>query len=276
MGFHYTRQYSRRSRVKVMGLVDQSTEEWAEWYRRMHEPESVRRIAAAGYSLMEVHFLYGFGLEGEREEAELTRQIVAHAHEQGIRVLGYFQFFSVQSELFFLENPWARECVQLQSDGPPHEYAYNRPALCFSHERVRQYYLDGIELGLSYCDLDGIRLDNDYFRGCYCASCQEQFRLYLERSFDEAAARRVFGIRTLAGMSLAPVERCGDPLWAATVRFRQAQRQQMMSALSDKVTSVKPGAILGGNPAVSRGPSDCSTRHVYPPDLGETHHLVCA
>ena len=33
------------------------------------------------------------------------------------------------------------------------------------HGRI---YLDGIELGLRYCDLDGIRLDNDYYKGCYC------------------------------------------------------------------------------------------------------------
>ena len=276
MGFHYTQQYSRRSRVNVMGLVDQSTEAWSEWYRRMHEPPALRRIAAAGYALMEVHFLYGFGLQGEREEVELTRRLVAHAHQAGIKVLGYFQFFSVQSELFFLENPWARECLQLKNDGTPHEYAYNRPALCFSHEEVRQYYLDGVELGLSYCDLDGIRLDNDYFKGCYCERCQEAFRAYLERTFDEAEARRVFGLSTLAGVSLVPAERCGDPLWAATVRFRQSQRQDMMKAISQRVQSVRQGAILGGNPAVSRGPADLSLRHVYPPDLGETHHLVCA
>ena len=276
MGFHYTRQFSRRSRVKVVGLVDQSTETWERWYLRMHEEEAVKRIADAGYNLMEVHFLYGFGLAGEREEYELTRRIVKHAHRHGIQVLGYFQFFSVQSELFFPENPWARECLQLKSDGTPHEYAYNRPALCFTHEKVRQYYLEGIERGLSYCDLDGIRLDNDYFRGCYCENCQHAFRKYLHRTFDEQQARRVFGIPHFEGVSLVPIEKCDDPLWAAMVRFRQSQRQDVMRLLSRKVAEVKPGAVLGGIPAVSRGPKSLSLRHVYPPDLGETHHLVCA
>ncbi len=275
MGFHYTRQYCRRTRVNVMGLVDQSTEEWGRWYRRTHEPEALERMAAAGYRLIETHFLYGFGLRAESEEVELACRLTENAHAVGLKVLGYLQFFSVQEETFFPENPWARDCLQLDAQGRRREYEYDRPALCFSHPQVRQYYLDAVELGLGHCDLDGIRLDNDYFRGCYCPACQEEFQEYLKQAYPPAAALRVFGLEDLQGLRLAPSERPRDPLWAATVRFRQGQRQEMMKAISDKVQAVKPGAILGGNPAVSRTPTDVAVRGVYPPDLGETHHLVC-
>ncbi len=262
-----------------MGLVDQSTAEWQRWYESMHEREALARIAEAGYTLLETHFIYGFGFKGEREEIELTKKLVENAHAVGLKVLGYFQFFSVQSELFFLENPWAKDCLQIDSNGNVRKYYYNRPSLCFSYDKVRQYYLDGVELGLSYCDLDGIRLDNDYYKGCYCENCLKLFRNYLKSNFDEKDVRRIFGIPTLEGISFVPNNPNAyhrDPLWASMVRFRQEQRQEIMREISRKVLSIKPDAVLGGNPALGRSLEELSIRHVYPPDLGETHHLVCA
>ncbi len=276
MGCHYTKQFSRRTRVNVMGLVNHATEEWVNWYLYTHELEAVKKIAEAGYNFMEIHFLYGFGLKYEKEEVELTKKIVANAHKCGIKVLGYFQFFSVQEELFFLENPWAKKCLQLKSDGTHHQYHYDRPALCFSYDKVKKYYLDGVELGLNYCDLDGIRLDNDYYKGCYCDKCQEEFKKYLKAKFNLEKAAMVFGLPTLAGCNLVPQEIPRDPLWQETVKFRQQQRQRIMKLISDKILSIKPNGILGGNPAVSRDPDEAVTIHLYPPDLGETHHLVCA
>ncbi|HNX27629.1 MAG TPA: beta-galactosidase, partial [Phycisphaerae bacterium] len=276
MGFHYTIQFSRRTRVCVMGLVDQSSEEWERWYLRMHEKEALREIADAGYTIIEIHFLYGFGLKSEKEEWERTRIMVQNAHEVGLRVFGYFQFFSVQEETFFLENPWAKKCVQIDAKGNRIQYRYDRPALCFSNAKVRQYYLDGIELGLKTCDLDGIRLDNDYYRGCYCERCQAAFRTWLTETFDKASAKRIFGLSSLKGMSLVPVLDNHDPLWLATVKFRQKQRQDIMLTLSEKIHEIKPQAIFGGNPAISRRFNDTYRINVYPPDLGKTHHLVCA
>ena len=281
MGFHYSKQYSRRTRVNVMGLVDHSSEEWAGWYDNAHEAASLKKIASAGYNLMEIHFLYGFGIKAEKEEIELTRKMVKNAHKSGIRVLGYFQFFSVQEELFFIENPWAAQCIQLKSNAERYEYSYDRPALCFSHKKVQEYYLKGIETGLKYCDLDGIRLDNDYYRGCYCKTCQSEFRKYLKNEFPPETAKRVFGFSDLSHVSLVPglpddSGRGSDPLWAATCKFRQHQRQKIMKLISDKVLSIKPDAILGGNPAISRKSTDIFRSNVYPPDIGETHHLICA
>ncbi len=276
MGFHYTAQFSRRTRVNVMGLVDHSTPEWERWYLKTHEYDSLRKMADAGYELIEIHFLYGFGLQGERKEVELTKKMTSNAHRAGLKVVGYFQFFSVQQELFFKENPWAAECLQLKADGTRHQYDYDRPALCFSHERVRKYYLDGIELGLTYCNLDGIRLDNDYYRGCYCDKCQKLFRQHLHKKFNPDEAEKVFGIRDLRHIVMPPHQRGSDPAWLEMVKFRQEQRQQMMKLIKEKIRSIKPEGILGGNPAVTRRIEDASRINLYIPDLGETHDLVCA
>jgi Beta-galactosidase len=276
MGFHYTAQFSRRTRVNVMGLVDHSTPEWEEWYKKTHEYEALQQMADASYELIEIHFLYGFGLKSERKEVELTRKMTANAHRAGLKVVGYLQFFSVQQELFFRENPWAEKCLQLKADGTRHQYDYDRPALCFSHEKVRQYYLDGIKLGLEYCNLDGIRLDNDYYRGCYCEKCRELFRQYLHSKFSPDEAERVFGLRDLRDIVMPPHQRGSDPAWLEMVRFRHQQRQQMMKLLKNKIRAIKPDGILGGNPAVTRRIEDTSRINVYLPDLGETHDLVCA
>lgn len=279
MGFHYTLQYSRRTRVFVIGLVDQGSEAWEAWYLGIHGEAAMQEIAAAGYTAVEVHFLYGYGLKGEREEWLRTKELVRNAHKAGLLVFGYFQFFSVQQETFFVECPWARDCVQVDEHGKRIEFRYDRPALCISHPEVVQYYLDGVELGLSECELDGIRLDNDYYKGCYCETCQEGFRVWLRDNFDEQTALRVFGLRSLEGMSLVPASakrNKRDPLWLATVLFRQQLRQKVIRAISEKVRAVNPQAILGGNPGVARQSDDASRGHVYTPDLGETHHLVCA
>lgn len=282
MGCHYNPMYSRRTRIKVLGLVEQSSEAWTEWYLALHEREALREMAEAGYGLTEIHFTYGYGWEGEKEDIELTRKFVKHAHEVGIMVLGYFQFFSVQRELFFLENPWAKDCLQRDWKGAVRLYAYDRPALCFSHPRVRQYYREGIERGLTYCDLDGFRFDNDYYRGCYCDTCQQEFKQYLRETYAPDLAKKVFGLPTLEGVSLFPWNnmkfpvRGADPLWGATGRFRQAQRQAFLKELSDHMRKIKPDTIFGSNPCAARGLPESTRIHVYPPDLGETHDLVCA
>ena len=281
MGFHYTQQFSRRTRVNVMGVVDQSSDEWERWYKKTHELDALVKMAGAGYRLIEIHFMYGFGIEGESSEYELTKIMVGNAHKAGIKVLGYFQFFSVQKELFFIENPWAKDCLQLKADGTPHTYSYNRPALCFTHKQVRDYYLDGVEIGLTYCGLDGIRLDNDYYRGCFCENCQNEFKEYLKEKFPAKEADRIFGYHQFDEMDLVPenLSLAGitkDPLYMEMVKFRMLQRQEMMKLLRDKIISIKPEAILGGNPAICRTLNDSSERNVYIPDLGETHDLVCA
>ncbi len=275
MGFHYTEQYSRRNRINVLGLVDHSTPEWSEWYQQTHEAESLQKMADAGYNLIEIHFLYGFGLKSEAEEIELTKKMVQNAHAAGIKVLGYFQFHSVQEELFYIENPWAKDCEQIQADGARKEYRYDRPALCFSHEKVKQYYLDGVEYGLKHCNLDGIRLDNDYFKGCYCTKCKQLFHEYLRDNFPPEKAKEVFGFSDLSNITMPPAQRGFDPAWLEMIKFRQQQRQEMMKLIHDKIASIKPDAILGGNPAVTRKFDSDSANCFYPPDLGKTNHLVC-
>jgi len=280
MGFHYTLQYGRRTRIKVLNTVDIGGHIFEEWYERMHTYEELKKIADAGYNLLETHFLYGFGLKSEREEIERTKLFVENAHKAGIKVLGYFQFFSIQSETFFLDYPELQSMLQIDEYGKPYKYAstYDRNVLCFSYPEVQKYYLDGVELGLNYCDLDGIRLDNDYYKGCYCQRCLEQFREYLKETYSREKCKMVFGISSLEGVQFPSARNyiCNDPLWMEMIKFRQIQRQKMIKLIRDKVKSTKEGAIFGGNPTIGRRSDQVSYVNIYIPDLGETHDLVCA
>lgn len=277
MGFHYTQQFSRRSRVNVMGLVDQASPEWERWYLESHSFEACQAIADAGYKLIEIHFLYGFGLESEKKEYELTKIMVQNAHRVGLKVLGYFQFFSIQSETFFVENPWAKECVQIDAEGRNHQYHYNRDALCFSHEKVRQYYIDGIRLGLEYCELDGVRLDNTYNQTCYCEQCQKLFQIYLKNNYPREKALYVFGIYPLTECRLVPRHLPKDPLYQAMTNFSIDRLNEMMKLLYQQVKKIRPDAIFGGNPAVFRTPPEiCLKNHVYVPELGDCYDILCS
>lgn len=276
MGFHYSRQYSRRTRINVMGKVNHASPFWEKWYEDQHELPALQKIREDGYDFIEIHFIYGFGFKSEAKEIELTRKMTANAHEAGLKVIGYYQFFSVQEESFFLDNPWAEKCCQADADGKRRQYAYDRPALCFSHPEVRKYYLDGIQKGLIDCDLDGIRLDNDYYRGCYCRYCTESFREHLKIKYDKKQAESLFGLPDISNVSLPPEQQRLDPIWMELVLFRQKQRQDIMMLLRQQVDKLKPGAFLGGNPAVSRRADSDSHISVYPADLGMTHDLVCA
>lgn len=276
MGFHYTEQYSLRTRIKVIGLVNHASPEWRQWYRDCHEQPALDTIRAAGYDFVEIHYIYGFGLQGEAPEIERTRKMVANAHAAGLKVTGYFQFFSVQEELFMRENPWAANCLARDASGNRLEYNYDRPSLCFSHPQVREYYLKGVEFGLQTCDLDGIRLDNDYYKGCCCPLCLQLFHDYLAKKFTPAEATRCFGFADLSGLRFPRQRGKIDPAYLEMTLFRQQHRQNIMRELRQRIDQIKPGALLGGNPGVSRRAENDAFTHVYPPDLAETHDLVCA
>lgn len=276
MGFHYTEQYSLRTRIRVLGLVNHASPEWRRWYLECHEEPALQKMRDAGYDFVEIHYIYGYGLQGEAAEIERTRQMVENAHAVGLKVTGYFQFFSVQEELFMLENPWAAQCLALDAAGKRLEYNYDRPSLCFSHPQVREYYLQGVEHGLRYCGLDGIRLDNDYYKGCYCPLCQKLFHQYLAAKYTPEEAARCFGFSDLSGLCF-PRQRGGlDPAYLEMALFRQQHRQNIMRELRQRIDRIKPGAVLGGNPAVSRRVDNDGFINVYPADLAETHDLVCA
>ena len=79
--------------------------QWERWYHQA--TNTVRaKFLSAGYKIIEVHFMQGFGIEGEKREYELTRRWwrTPRGRPDGVRLSA---FFSVQKELFFLENPWA-------------------------------------------------------------------------------------------------------------------------------------------------------------------------
>ncbi len=276
MGFHYTRQYSRRTRINVMGKVNHASPFWEEWYEAQHELSALLKMKQDGYDFIEIHFIYGFGFKGEAKEIELTRKMTGNAHKAELKVIGYYQFFSVQEEAFFIENPWAEKCLQLDENGQRRQYDYDRPALCFSHPEVKQYYLDGFRKGLIDCDLDGIRLDNDYFNGCYCPLCISRFREHLQEKYTRDRAEELFGLPDLSHVCAPPKRRKTNPMQLEWTLFNQQQRQKMMLMLREHADSIKPGAFLGGNPAVSRKADSDAHTSVYPADLGETHNLVCA
>ena len=253
-GLHNQANWARREGSPVI-FYPRSARWYESWHKRVHTEAEVRKLAEAGVNCLTVHFWSGFGLESDREEIELTRELVSHCRTHGIRTLGYIQFQSVMEETFFLERPDARNWLQIDEEGKRRHWGnlYFRPTPCPNNPGYLSYLKEAIGFGLQELKLDGIRLDNNYFLGCYCGVCQQKFRHYLRARYDTPEkVRERFGLPFLDGVSIPRGGSAYDPLRQEWGRFRCESLAEAHRELYLHIKSVDPQAGFGGNPAYPR------------------------
>jgi len=216
----------------------------AEHFLAEHSLRNLRRLKREGVNLIRTHFFKGFGLEAERDEIKLTRELARSAHELGMLVETYIQFGSIMYETFFLEKPEARDWIQLDQDGRPMRLCYDAQSFrflpCYNNEGWLRYMEEVVRVAVEEVGADVIAFDNYDINiapeTCHCRVCAEKFRRYL---------RNKYALGTRAGRERFR-DRCG---------------------LTD-VTYVEPPVFTRANPVAS-------IRAVYDPLMQEWIDFVC-
>ncbi len=264
----------------ITGAVDGSSHWLHQWYGRLHSEELVERMAKVGVNMAITHFFKGFGLQHERAEQQHTAQLVQLAHKHGIRVIGYCQFRSIYYETFLIEEPSAKDWIQLDSLGRPAPWnskQYFRWTPCIHSREFRAYIKRAVRVGLEETGLDGFNFDNCLSSACYCPRCEQAFRAWMIKRYPQP--RDLFGLGTLAGVRQPPsptsTARVEDPLTRAWLRWRCESLADFARDITGYARSLRPETILMANPSYPVGPAS-ALRSVWPVDVGQHLNLMIA
>lgn len=242
-------------------------------YERAFSEAGAIDVANSASNFVETCFFKGLGLQCERPEMERTRRFIEHAHKLGIRVGVYTQWGSIFNETFFLEEPAARDWVQIGIDGRPIEYIdlanqYFRWRGCPGNKDFLAYIRKVVDVALKEFGADIVYFDNmclfeNHDTLCCCPACRTQFREHLKRKFPtpEAMFRRL-GIRSAEHVA-PPVSRpwtdhtlifqpIRDPLMQEFIDFRCRQLADAWHQTYLYIKSVNPRAGIMGNPSFPR------------------------
>ncbi|NUQ63921.1 MAG: beta-galactosidase [Pirellulales bacterium] len=261
------------------GAVDGSAAWVPQWYDRLHSDQLVRTMADLGVNLAITHFFKGFGLKHERDQQQRTADLVRIAHRHGVRVLGYCQSRSLYYEAFLADQPDAESWIQRDQTGQLRTWGgtYFRWTPCIQSSEFRQYLKGVIRFGLEEIGLDGLHFDNDYAEPCYCQRCEKKFREWL--SAHHRSPRERFGLESLEHVRQPPTQtltQIQDPLVQEWVRFRCEGLGEYHRDITSHARSIRPAAILMGNPAHPRSFDAPYRRSVWAPAVGRHLNLMFA
>ncbi len=234
-----------------------------EHYEAMHDPDNIRRIAAAGCRYGRIHFYKGLGLQAEGPEIERTRRTVALMHQLGMKASLYMAG-TMFVETFYREVPQAKDWEQRDQWGhwvPYTQTQTYRHYPCPNEPLYRQYLQRVLDIAVKELRADQIVFDNVMLqpepKSCHCPRCIRAFHESLKAHYPtkEAAYRR-FGIEDVewlqapewdnaaAADSITTVE---DPVMQEWIRFRCESLAHHAGALNDYVKKINPAVSVGFN-----------------------------
>lgn len=224
-------------------------------------------------NFLETCFFKGHGLAAEADEMAHTREFIKHCHAHDLRVGVYTQWGSIFNETFFLEEPAARDWVQIGVSGKPIEYEdrinqYYRWRGCPGNPDFLDYIRKACRVAIEDYNVDVIYFDNmclfEYHDTlCYCPRCQEGFKAHLAAAYpaaDDLFAR--VGIRSVEHVYCPPLRPWSDftvdafpikdPMIQEFIEFRCRQFADAWQAIYEYIQSVRPSVGLMGNPSFPR------------------------
>jgi len=266
-GWETDRHYRRMGRS---GTPYFGRGQWTDdWRRRLESRETIQILADTGLNILVTHFYKGFGIEAEATEWPALQEFVAMAHEHDLRVIGYMQGSSIYYETLLAEQPQAMDWVARHRDGTPQTWggSYYRLRPCLTSEAYVDYMSDVIRLAHDRIGLDGIHIDNSYYRHCWCERCAAGFRLWLDERGDLDVRMGIASADHIQPPPLmAGTENYSDPLAILWMQYGAQVRNIAYARLTSVARDVFPDSFVIGNPAFPR-------RSVYLPELGlDLHH----
>ena len=262
-GAHEPYTMYRRVGRHCTGGIDgnaQWVKEWLDWF----DEKSPEVMEGLGLNFLHSRFYKGMGWKVESKDFPNVQKFVRNCHAHGVRALAYVQFNTLYPEVMRHEIPNIDDWAGIDYMGRKNLYGgyngqYFRWAPCLNCREWEEYIKRMCTIALTDGGFDGIMFDNVFDYPCYCERCLKAFRAYLAK-IENPAER--FGFEDLSYMLLPRMEMsrmnfidAKDPVFQAWALWRCETMNGVMQRFRSHIKSVKPDAIVSGNPSPYRSRS---------------------
>ena len=220
---------------------------WLDWW----DAESPKLMREIGLNALHSRFYKGMGWEEEKKDFPNVRKFVRNCHENGVMALAYVQFATLYPEVMRREIPDIDDWAQVDETGAKRYWngQYFRWVPCMTSRPWLEYLKRMCTIALAEGGFDGIMFDNVFAAPCYCERCEREFGAHL-RAIPDPAER--FGFDSLAFVRqprpALPDPETQDPVVREWQAWRAARILANMAELRAHIKSVKPDALVTGNP----------------------------
>jgi len=232
-------------------------------YRRMIDPDNLKRMADAGVVWGRIFFYKGFGLEYEKPHIEQAKRAIEIMHGLGMKVSVYVAgtmfIEALYREIPEAKNWEARDC----SDHwiPYGDIQTYRHFACLNNQAYRDYLKRVITIGIQDVGADELAFDQITLqsepRSCRCAWCIDAFKAFLKRRYPtrEAVTRR-FGLpdvdwirvtQWVSNTQQISVANLNDPVLQEWTRFRCEYLAKYASDLYDYAKDLNSNVAVSFN-----------------------------
>ncbi len=259
-GAHEPYTMYRRVGKHCTGGIDgnaQWVQEWLNWFDEK-SPEVMEEL---GLNFLHSRFYKGMGWEVEKKDFPNVQKFVRNCHAHGVKALAYVQFNTLYPEVMRHEIPNIDNWAGIDYMGRKNLYGgyngqYFRWAPCLTCREWEEYIKRMCTIALTDGGFDGIMFDNVFDMPCYCDRCQKEFRAYLSKIKNP---QERFGFEDLSYMLLPRFDSAGlqhmdmkDPVLQTWIVWRCGVMNGIMQRFRAHIKSVKPDAIVSGNPSPYR------------------------
>ncbi|MDD4870905.1 MAG: hypothetical protein PHR77_10120 [Kiritimatiellae bacterium] len=233
---------------------------WLDWF----DAESPALMEELGLNFLHSRFYKGMGWEEEKKDFPNVKKFVRNCHAHGVTALAYVQFATLYPEAMKREIPQIADWSGYDYLGRHNLYGgyngqYFRWIPCLNCREWEEYIKRMCTIALAEGGFDGIMFDNVFDEPCYCPRCEKAFREHLLK-IPNSAER--FGFDHLGDMLLPRVDvktlphlDVKDPVLQEWCRWRCDTMTALLMRLRAHIKSVKPDAIVSGNPSPYRSRS---------------------
>ena len=258
-GAHEPYTMYRRVGRHCTGSIDGNAlwvKDWLDWFDE-HAPEKMEEV---GLNFLHSRFYKGMGWEVEKDDFPNVQKFVRNCHAHGVKALAYVQFCTLYPEFMRKEIPAIDDWATVDWQGNKNLWGgqYFRWAPCLNCREWEEYIKRMCTIALVDGGFDGIMFDNVFDYPCYCARCERTFRAHLARIPEDERVRR-FGFADVSSALLPRMNRsrmchleAKDPVFQEWALWRCETMNGVMSRFRAHIKSVKPDAIVSGNPSPYR------------------------
>lgn len=230
-------------------------------YRREHTEETVLKLKEAGVNMIVTHF-YKTGLDSEREDVELAKELARLCHKHGMKI-GTYIGGTMFAETLLRDIPESKNWVRYDEHGDAVRYGEQtyryRPD--FNHPGYVEYMKKVVRVAIEDVKTDFIHFDNmALIAPPWTGNTPEvnrRFREFLAKKYTPAQLKQRLGFSDISAVTVptwhnlarpAAISPVIDPVMQEWVDFRCQDFAAYYAALCDYARTLKPDIMMELNP----------------------------